>query len=127
LNTSDISHVPGNHSEWQSLGELTLSNESADKEQIHLWLTGLLLSLSLHPDFLDRIVKSAQDAAARAFQNETAGKADHIHLVIYGPRDQGTKPGTWGFFRVEKVENTTGEPSTAAHSVEFYLYREGQS
>jgi hypothetical protein len=96
-------------------------------ESIHAWLTKLMDPLTLHGDFLNRILKSAQDAAARVFENESAEKYDHIHLVIYGPQDSGVKPGTWGFFRVEKVENTIEEPSTAAHSIEFYLYREGQS
>jgi hypothetical protein len=51
---------------------------------------------------------------------------DHIHLVIHGPREQTSKQGIWGFFRVEKVEGSTDEIS-AAHSIEFYLYMEGQA
>jgi hypothetical protein len=124
---ADHSHIQNQRSEWQFLGELELPAGASLDDAIHTWLTNLFDPLSLHGDFLNRILKSAQDAAARVFESESAGKYDHIHLVIYGPREQGSKPGTWGFFRVEKVENRAEEPSTAAHSIEFYLYREGQS
>lgn len=125
---AEHSHTQNQRSEWQFLGELELPAAEANlDETIHTWLTRLFDPLALHGDFLKRIIKSAQDAAGRVFQSESAGKYDHIHLVIYGPRDQGSKLGTWGFFRVEKVENAAEEPSTVAHSIEFYLYREGQA
>jgi hypothetical protein len=123
---ADHSHTQKQRSEWQFLGELELPAVANMDGSIRTWLTKLIDPLALHGDFLDRILKSAQDAAARVFQTESAEKYDHIHLVIYGPHEQVSKQGTWGFFRVEKVENTTEEPSTAAHSIEFYLYREGQ-
>ena len=124
---ADHSHTQNQRSDWQFLGELELPAGASLDDPIHTWLTNLFDPLALHGDFLNRILKSAQDAAARVFQSETAEKYDHIHLVIYGPREQVSKPGTWGFFRVEKVENTAEEPSTVAHSIEFYLYREGQA
>ncbi len=127
MNLPDHSHAQNPRSEWQLLGELELPPGENLDGPIRTWLAGLFDPLALHGDFLDRILNSAQDAAARVFLSESAEKYDHIHLVIYGPRDQDSKPGTWGFFRVEKVENTTEEPSTAAHSIEFYLYRDGPS
>lgn len=127
MSLPDHSHTQNQRSEWQLLGELELPAGVNLDEPIRIWLTGLFDPLALHGDFLNRILKSAQDAAARVFLSESAEKGNHIHLVIYGPREQGSTPGTWGFFRVEKVENTTEEPSTTAHSIEFYLYREGQS
>jgi hypothetical protein len=127
LNASDFSHTRKNDSQWQFLGELELPAGADLDGTIRVWLMELFDPLALHGDFLNRILKSAQDAAARVFQSETAEKYDHIHLVIYGPREQVSTPGTWGFFRVEKVENTAEEPSTVAHSIEFYLYMEGRS
>jgi len=125
---ADPSHTQNHHPEWQFLGELELPAAGVNlDETIRTWLTGLIDPLALHGDFLNRILKSAQDAGTRAFQGDAAGKADHIHLVIYGPREQGSKTGTWGFFRVEKVRNSAEGQSSAAHSIEFYLYREGQS
>lgn len=127
LNASDSSHTRKNHSQWQFLGELELLAGTNLDETLRAWLTKLLEPLALHPDFVHRILKSALDAAARAFQGEAEMMCDHLHLVIYGPGRQGSIPGTWGFFRVEKVENTAKEGSNAAHSIEFYLYMEGQS
>ena len=127
MNPADHSHTHNQRSDWQLLGDLELPVGTNLDEAIQTWLTKLFDPLALHGDFLNRILKSAQDAAARVFQSESAEKYDHIHLVIYGPRDQGSKQGTWGFFRVEKVEKTAEETSTAAHSIEFYLYREGQA
>ena len=126
MNLPHHSHTQNQRPEWQLLGELELPASASLDDTIRTWLTNLFDPLGLHGDFLNRILKSAQDAAARVFLSESAEKCDHIHLVIYDPREQSPKPGTWGFFRVEKVENTAEEPSTAAHSIEFYLYREGQ-
>jgi hypothetical protein len=127
LNLADHSHTKNHRSEWQFLGELELPAGANLYESIHTWLTKLFDPLALPGEFLNRIRKSAQDAAARVFQSESALKYDHIHLVIYGPHEQVSKQGTWGFFRVEKVENIAEETSTAAHSIEFYLYRDGQA
>jgi hypothetical protein len=96
-------------------------------DAIHTWLTKIIDPLVLPSDFMNRILKSAQDASARVFQSEAEGTCDHIHLVIYGPLEQEAKPGTWGFLRVEKIENAAEEPWPAAHSIEFYLYKDGHS
>jgi hypothetical protein len=126
LNASDFSHTRKNDSQWQFLGELVLPVGADPDDTIRAWLTELFDPLALHGGFLNRILVSAQEAAARAFQGEAAMKCDHVHLVIFGPRDPGPKLGTWGFFRVEKIENTADASSTAAHSIEFYLYMEGR-
>jgi hypothetical protein len=105
------------------LGELTLSNELAADEQIRPWLIELLRPLSLYPDFLGRITRSARDAAARAFHPVL--KLGHIHLRIFVTRDPVSTGQTWGFFRVEKIENASAAGDAASHSVEIYLYVEG--
>ena len=127
LNTSDSSHTRRSGSEWRMLGELTLSDKAAGDEVVRSWMSSLLQPLSLHPDFMDRIVASACDASTRAFQADAAVKCDHIHLLIYHPADQGSNLGTWGFFRVEKAGKPEEDASAAAHSIEFYLYMEGRS
>src|SRR5512144_113168 len=117
LTDSDLSYPQGSHSQWQLLGELTLSNEPAGEEQIHPWLTGLLKPLSLYPEFLTRLASSARDAARQALQPEL--KLEHIHLKVFGPHKPGSTGQTWGVFRVQKLEDT------ASHAVESYLYTEG--
>ena len=127
MNTSDVPHARKNDSQWQLLGKLKLPVGVNQNGTIRAWLMELFDPLALHEDFLNRILASAQDAAARAIQGETALKSDHIHLVIFGPRDPGAKKGTWGFFHVQKIENLAETKSAADHSIEFYLYMEGQS
>jgi len=117
LKSSSSSHSQGNHADWQMLGELTLTNESAGDEQIRSWLTGLLLPLALQAEFLNRIVVFARDAARRALQPEL--KLEHIHLKIFCPRDLASTGQTWGFFQVQKLEDVS------SHAVEFFLYTEG--
>ena len=121
--SSDLPYPQGSHSQWQLLGELTLSNEPAGEEQIRTWLTGLLISLSLPAEFLTRLASAARDAAARALQPDR--KLEHIHLKIFGPRVSTTAGQSWGFFQVEKIENAAGADDSASHAVEFYLYSEG--
>jgi hypothetical protein len=114
--------MPG--AEWQTLGELTLSNRSDDHERIRSWLTELLHPLTLYAEFLNKIAISAEEAAARALQ--PGRKPEHIHLRILVSRDRISTGQSWGFFLVEKIENPSDAGSSASHSVEFYLYTEGQ-
>jgi hypothetical protein len=123
VNSTDHPHPHGNHSQWQLLGELTLSNEDSSVGQIPAWLLQLLEPLPLRPRLVNRIAASARDAAARVLQPEL--KLEHIHLKIYGPRRSVSTGQTWGFFRVEKIENSSEVGASASHAVEFYLYTEG--
>lgn len=103
-------------SDWQLLGELKLALGSRADGAISAWLTELFKPLQLHPDFLNRILKSAQDATARLLQ---AGlPLEHIHLMIFVPQDRAAAGQSWGFFRIEKTQDPD-------HAVEFYLYPEG--
>jgi hypothetical protein len=124
LNASDSSPIQKNTPNWRLFGELALSNVADSDEQIHSWLKEILRPLSLHPEFLERIARSARDAAARALQPEL--KLAHIHLKIFGPRESNKSGQTWGFFRVEKVESVHEGDDSASHAVEFYLYTEGR-
>jgi len=121
LNSSDFFHKKQD-SEWQLLGELTLSNESAGDEPLHSWLTDLLQALSLPPELLGRVAKSAQEAVAHALQSEL--KLEHIHLKIFGPLGATSVGQTWGFFGVERIEDPTEDGLSASHAVRFYLYPE---
>lgn len=112
--------------DWQMLGELELSAGSDANVAIGTWLAKILSPLSLQTDFMDRVLKSAQDAAARSIQAETMAAFEHIHLLVFAPRENGTKGKPWGFFRIEKIKGTMTENSDSSHAIEFYLYREGQ-
>lgn len=120
-NSSHLGPDPG----WQLLGELELPAGSSTNDPLRTWLTETLRPLSLHEELLRRIVISAQEATTRAFQKNAAIQVDHIHLLIYVPRAHDSRTGTWGFFRVARIENMKEGMTAPAHSIEFYLYIEG--
>ena len=93
--------------------------------EIQAWLKEILHPLPLQIDFLNRILKSAQDAATHAFRAGTMIKFEHIHLLIFVTQDHASNEKTWGFFRIEKMGTPTAETKKYDHSIEFYLYREG--
>lgn len=111
--------------DWRMLGELELPVGSETNGMVSTWLTEILSPLDMHLDFLNRILKSAEDAAVRTFQAEVITKIEHIHLLIFVPAEYSSKNKTWGFFRIEKVENTHADIPIASHAIEFYLYVEG--
>lgn len=113
--------------DWRILGELELTiGEEADGI-ISAWVTEILNPLCLHADFLNKVLKSAQDAAERAMQSENRQlDFEHIHLLIFFPGTRSSKRQTWGFFRIEKVGTPKANKNPYDHSIEFYLYPEGQ-
>ena len=86
----------------------------------------ILGSLNLPVDFLNKILKSTQDSAIRAMQAESLMKFEYIHLIIFAPSEHTSKGRTWGFFRIEKIENVTADYRLPDHAIEFYLYLDGQ-
>ena len=115
---------PGFH--WQILGELKLPMDPETAAgALSTWLTELLAPLNLHADFLNKILESAQAATTHGFQAEGGLKFEHIHLIILVPQERELKGRNWGFFRVEKIEDTQEDNIAPDHSIEFYLYLEG--
>ena len=112
--------------DWQILGELALPVGSNADDRITVWLAETLNPLNLHADFVNKVLKSAQDAMARAMQVEFVTEFAHIHLLVFAPADRASKGQTWGFFRISKIEGAKGDESPPDHAIEFYLYVEGQ-
>ena len=122
---SNTSHnIP--HTDWQMLGELKLPAGLSTDGAIHAWLKAVLDPLQLQTDFLHTIMISAQGAAARDRQVEAAREFEHIHFIVYILLNHESNTGTWGFFRIEKFRDATDDTTTSAHSVELYLYLEGE-
>ena len=115
-------HLSGN--DWCILGELELPVGAEADGMVSAWLTEILNPLSLNTDFLYKVLKSAQDAAARSIQAETRMGFEHIHLLVFAPRENASKGKTWGFFRIEKVGRPIANKDPYDHSIEFYLYLE---
>jgi hypothetical protein len=124
MNNLSIPSNPHN-SNWQALGECKLSLNASMDARIQAWLKENLSSLSLNTDFLDRILRSAQDSATRAFQAGVETKFEHIHLRVFTPESSISNKKTWGFFLIEKVGTPVANTNRVDHSIEFYLYREG--
>lgn len=115
------------NSSWQILEELELPLDSDGAGVINTWLKEILNPLRLHTDLINRILKSAQDAVARARASIGSEiENGHIHLLVLVPRDHKTDAKTWGFFRIEKLASIGRDRNPLDHSIEFYLYIEGQ-
>ena len=109
--------------DWQRLGDIELPVGSPPDGALYTWLTELLAPLSLHAEFLNQVLRSAQDSMARALQPNGEIKFGHVHLSILKP--QAVEGKTWGFFRIEKIEGTEQHKQQPDHTVEVYLYVEG--
>lgn len=108
---------------WQVLGELELiAGPDADRT-VSKWLAVILGPLDLRADFLNKVLKSAQDASARAMQNGV--RFEHLHLLVFAPSTRSSNGQTWGFFRIEKVESAVADRMNSNHTIEFYLYLDG--
>ena len=121
-------HHPAHNFEganWHILGELELAIESIAGDATHAWLTDVLHPLNLRADFLNKILTSAQLATERAVQAESIIRSEHIHVVVFVPPGPILPKRNWGFFRVEKIENTADGNVDPEHAIEFYLYVEG--
>jgi hypothetical protein len=117
---SSLNNAPA--TDWQILGELELPISAESDGAINAWLTQTLFPMRLHADFLNKVLKSAQHAVARMMLNEI--KFGHIHLLIFAPVDRTSRGQTWGFFRIEKIENPVETKNHPHHTIEFYLYVE---
>lgn len=112
---------------WQALGDLEVRSDSDIERTVRVWLHNTLGPLGLHSDLLDRILRSACEAATRALQLRDPGLGfRHVHLLAFSSHSGEAKRQTWGFFRLEKLEAAV-EADSPNHSIEFYLYLEGQS
>lgn len=121
---TNYNDIPG--ANWQILGNLELPVHFDADPGINTWLTELLGPLNLHADFQIKVLNSALEAASRASQAETSGAFEHIHLHIFIPAKQRVEGQTWGFFRIEKTENSFPEKDIPDHAIELYLYLESQ-
>lgn len=127
VNFMDIIKTHANdlpRTDWQILGELELTVGNASDHTMNKWLKVVLGLLELHADFVNKVLRSAQDSTAHILQVASESRYEHIHLLVFVKFGQNSKGQTWGFFRVEKLKDTPTAISPD-HAVEFYLYPEG--
>jgi hypothetical protein len=122
-NTS-LPPVPG--TDWHRLGELELPAGASADSAIRNWIAPVLNTLNLSPEFLGRVVKSAQESAMRYLHPDAGVTPGHFHLSIYAPREHLAKGKTWGFFHIERIENRGEALDGHGHAIDYYLYMEGE-
>jgi hypothetical protein len=118
------SHTASHNSKWELLGELELPLNGGQSDVIHDWLGQILEPLKLHEEIAHRVETSLQEAATRALDTYAGNETMHIHLRIHVPLERTSKGTTWGFFRVEKIEEESTDGQIPAHSSELFLYLE---
>lgn len=108
------------------LGESEVRVGAEADGTVNAWMVEILSPLNLHGDFLNKILKSAQEAVARAMHADAGGSDfEHLHLFVFASAENMSNGKTWGFFRIEKVESSLRRGKPFDHSIEFYLYIEG--
>lgn len=125
-----MKHIHTSHkfseTDWQMLGDLEVRSDSDIERAVQAWLNKTLGALELPSDLLNRILRSACEAATRALQfRDTDTGLRHVHLLAFSSLKGETKRQTWGFFRLEKLD-AAAEANSPDHSIELYLYLEGQ-
>lgn len=71
------------------------------------------------------MLNSLQQTGSRLLRANVEIKLEHIHLLVYVPSNRTTLKQTWGFFSVEKLEDAKEGPVVHEHTIEIYLYLEG--
>ena len=122
---TDLSPNQSSCTDWQILSKLQLPFGANSDDRINAWLTETLKLLNLPMDFLNKILKSAQEAISRVVQVESVTEFEHIHLLVFSPVNHTSIGKTWGFFRIEKIGSAGQDKNPPDHSIEFYLYIEG--
>ncbi|HET7144544.1 MAG TPA: hypothetical protein VFI68_11035 [Anaerolineales bacterium] len=112
-------------SNWQVLGQLELMADSQAHGYLRDQLVEILKPLHLQENFLNKLLLSAEEYTTRALSSITALGHGHLHLVIFTQPECVSASESWGFFRIEKIDNAEQNPVHPDHVVEFYLYLEG--
>lgn len=120
----DPSSQPVQEPGWQLLGEQVLPLGADLRDAISDWLVRLLRPQPLHKDFLNKLIDSAKEAVLRAAHTDSVEQTGHLHVLVY-IRNGASAVQTWGFFRIEKIEEPKDGQDVPGHAIDFYLYPEG--
>jgi hypothetical protein len=120
---SSSNNLSGN--DWELLGELELIANPDVDDAIEKWITKTVRPLKLPASFLHGVLKSTQEALGRTIRLDAGVKTRCVQLRLFIPAERTSQEQTWGYFRVEKIENTGLEAGLSNHVIENYLYLEG--
>lgn len=120
----DSSSQPVQEPGWQLLGEQVLPMGTDLQDATGDWMLRLLRPHGLHEDFLNKLIDSAKEAVLRAALADSVEQTGHLHVLVY-IRNGASAVQTWGFFRIEKIEESKDGQDVPGHAIDFYLYPEG--
>lgn len=120
MNQTDPAPKPA-RSAWRSIGEILLPVDTGGGDMVHSSLQERLAVLQLPMDFIHRTEMSIGEILERAATKGT-GLA-YVHLFLYVPANYSLAMGSWGFFRIERIE-AEGPHDSHNHAVDLYLYPE---
>lgn len=126
MNSNEPQSENASASNWQILGQLELMADSPADGYLRGQLFAILEPLRLHESFQNKLMLSAEEFTTRALNSITASGHGHVHLIIFVQPERASNGESWGFFRIEKIDNAEQNPIHPDHVVEFYLYLEGQ-
>ena len=120
----DPSSQPVQEPGWQLLGEQVLPVGADLRDAISDWLALLLRPQQLHEAFLTKLIDSAKEAVLRAAHADSVEQTGHLHVFLY-IRNGASAVQTWGFFRIDKIEELKDGQDAPVHAIDFYIYPEG--
>jgi len=109
------------------MGEFELRAEAFADGALRLWLKEILNPLELHENFVNRILNSTQQTVARLLRADAEIRPEHICVLVLVPSRRKSQKQTWGFFSVEKLEDTKDGAVAKEQTIEIYLYVEGDA
>lgn len=102
-----------------------MSVEALGDDTLRAWLKQTLYRLNLHTDLLSKILNSVQTTTERVLKADPKNELEHIHLLVLAPSNRASKRHAWGFFGIERLEDTIEGAVANAHTIELYLYGDG--
>jgi hypothetical protein len=121
MNHTIPSHPQKDKPVWQNIGEMMLPVSTDDSDAILSLLERKLEPLQVPVELIHRIVKSIQEVSGRVGTGSV--EREHIHLFLFVPANYRIMRGTWGFFRIERI-NAGDDNTSPSHAVDLYLYPE---
>jgi hypothetical protein len=123
VNLAESSKKKPPENNWLLLGQLKLSVDSISDETIDHWLSKTFKSFDLPSDLFNRLKASIKEALSRLITTPDYSHASSINIFISDDtKNDLLSNNYWGFFRLEKVDNTLDEETPVEHLIDFYLY-----
>ena len=124
MNTTSSALTTASRPGWQLLGQIELLAD-ATTDSVSTWLIACLASMNLPPDFVTILLDSVHEVTLRVLDPNGGTDNKHVHLAILALKQRSEHSNSWGFFRIEKIDDTEWNKTHPDLTVEFYLYLEG--